>query len=315
MSGQDCVERSRARSTPGRCRWSAGVEAQAGCWLVLALLVSGCAAGRAFRKGRKRRAPATGTPRSRITPRAVQAEPRQRGVQDRARARDAERGARSHQRARELETKDQLDGALIEYRRALELDRTRTGSPRRGSVELERTIRDRIEATRPQAADRRRCASRRAAQGSAAAQPADRRLPRRQLHQREPARHPQLHRHRDRHQRHVRSASITDKAYTVRLEGVTLEQALQQICRPTSCSTRSSTRRRSSSSRTTPQKHAQYDELVVRVFYISHADAPELAQVDQHGHAHPDDAGAADDAAEQDRQHDHRARDRRRSWR
>ena len=27
------------------------------------------------------------------------------------------------------------------------------------------------------------------------------------------------------------------------------------------------------------QKHAQYDELVVRVFYISHADAPELAQM------------------------------------
>ena len=42
-----------------------------------------------------------------------------------------------------------------------------------------------------------------------------------------------------------------DKAYTVRLEDVTLEQALQQIMTANSSSTRSSTRRRSSSSPTT----------------------------------------------------------------
>ena len=39
------------------------------------------------------------------------------------------------------------------------------------------------------------------------------------------------------------------------------------------------------------QKHAQYDDLVVRVFYISHADVQEIVADHQHDHAHPEDGG------------------------
>ena len=59
-----------------------------------------------------------------------------------------------------------------------------------------------------------------------------------------------------------------------------------------------------------PAKHQQYDDLVIKVFFISHADATELSQTLAHHHAHPADGGAADDDAEQDREHDHRPRDR-----
>ena len=52
------------------------------------------------------------------------------------------------EKARELEAQDQLDAALMEYRRALDL----VGNDRLTQAkvaELERTIRERIEATRP----------------------------------------------------------------------------------------------------------------------------------------------------------------------
>ena len=62
--------------------------------------------------------------------------------------------ARDHiSRARDLEAKDQLDGALIEYRKALEMDATNRLAESR-AAELERTIRDRIESSAAAAADR-----------------------------------------------------------------------------------------------------------------------------------------------------------------
>ena len=52
-----------------------------------------------------------------------------------------------------------------------------------------------------------------------------------------------------------------------------------RCCRRTATTTRSRTRGRSSSSPISPPSTQQYDELVVEVFYISHADATELAQI------------------------------------
>jgi tetratricopeptide (TPR) repeat protein len=51
-------------------------------------------------------------------------------------------------RARELEDADQLDAAMREYRRALEFDTSNRLAASK-VAELERTIRDRIEASRP----------------------------------------------------------------------------------------------------------------------------------------------------------------------
>ena len=70
-----------------------------------------------------------------------------------------------------------------------------------------------------------------------------------------------------------------DKAYTVRLEDVTLEQALQQITAANQLFYKVLNPKTIIIIPDNAQKHAQYDDLVVRVFYISHADVAELAQV------------------------------------
>ena len=70
-----------------------------------------------------------------------------------------------------------------------------------------------------------------------------------------------------------------DKAYTVRLEDVTLEQALQQIMAANQLFYKILNPKTIIVVPDNAQKHAQYDDLVVRVFYISHADVAELAQI------------------------------------
>ena len=66
--------------------------------------------------------------------------------------RATQNAARDHiARARDLESKDQLDAALLEYHRAVELDGSNRLAAAR-AIELEKIIRDRIEATRPKPA-------------------------------------------------------------------------------------------------------------------------------------------------------------------
>src|SRR5215203_3652285 len=96
--------------------------------VLLATMATGCAAGRAFRKGQE----APDKPEYKITlERAMQT------------------AAQNHiSRARELEAADSLDAAMAEYKRAMELDATNRLAAAK-VAELERTVRDRIEATRP----------------------------------------------------------------------------------------------------------------------------------------------------------------------
>jgi general secretion pathway protein D len=119
-------------------------------FLALALL-TGCAAGRAFRRGEDRAR--VGDWDSAVTyyRTAVQADP------DKAEYRIAlERAMLNASRfhfdnARALEAKDQLDAALLEYRRTVEFDPGNTQALDR-VVQLEKVIRDRIEASRPKPA-------------------------------------------------------------------------------------------------------------------------------------------------------------------
>jgi type II secretory pathway component GspD/PulD (secretin) len=119
---------------------------------VLAIaLLTGCAAGRAFRRGEDRAR--VGDWDSAVTyyRTAVQADP------DKAEYRIAlERAMLNASRfhfdnARALEAKDQLDAALLEYRRTIEFDPGNTQAADR-VVQLEKVIRDRIEASRPKPA-------------------------------------------------------------------------------------------------------------------------------------------------------------------
>ena len=72
---------------------------------------------------------------------------------------------------------------------------------------------------------------------------------------------------------------FVDKPFTVSLDGVTIEEALQQVLSANQYYYKVVNPRTIIIIPDQPAKHTQYDELVVRVFYISHADATELAQI------------------------------------
>src|SRR5919201_6398052 len=116
--------------------------------LVLAVVASGCAAGRAFRRGEE--AARNGDWDAAVTymTKAVQAEP-DKAEYKIALERAMQTAAREHiSRGRELEEKNQPDSAIIEYRKALEMDASNRLAAQK-VAELEKVIRDRIEASRP----------------------------------------------------------------------------------------------------------------------------------------------------------------------
>ena len=243
--------------------------------VVLTLFVSGCAAGRAFRKGDEAaRAGDWDTAVQHYT-RAVQANPG-RPEYKIALERATQSASRDHiSRAHELEARDQLDAALLEYKRALELDGSNRLAAAR-AIELEKTIRDRIEATRPKPPIVGMLAEARKA-GTQLLSPT--------------APLPVVSFGPNASVRDILNfigsatginvtydQTYADKAYTVRLEDVTLEQALQQITAANQLFYKVLNPKTIIIIPDNAQKHAQYDDLVVRVFYISNADVSELAQ-------------------------------------
>jgi general secretion pathway protein D len=70
-----------------------------------------------------------------------------------------------------------------------------------------------------------------------------------------------------------------DRAYTVQLEGVTLEEALRQILSVNNLFYKVLNQRTLIVVPETPANRAKYDEQVIQTFYLSHADATEMAQL------------------------------------
>ena len=70
-----------------------------------------------------------------------------------------------------------------------------------------------------------------------------------------------------------------DRSITVNLEGVTLEQALQQIMVANQLFYKVLNERTILIAADTTQKRTQYEEQVIRTFFISHSDATELSQL------------------------------------
>ena len=120
--------------------------------LLLALaLLTGCAAGRAFRRGEDRARVGDWDAAVTYYRTAVQADPDKPEYRI-ALERAMLNASRAHfDNARALEAKDQLDAALLEYRRTIEFDPGNTQALDR-VVQLEKIIRDRIEASRPKPA-------------------------------------------------------------------------------------------------------------------------------------------------------------------
>jgi type II secretory pathway component GspD/PulD (secretin) len=116
-----------------------------------AALLTGCAAGRAFRRGEDRAR--VGDWDSAITyfRAAVQADPDKPEYKIELERAMLNASRQHFDNARALEAKDQLDAALLEYRRTVEFDPGNTQAADR-VVQLEKIIRDRLEASRPKPA-------------------------------------------------------------------------------------------------------------------------------------------------------------------
>jgi general secretion pathway protein D len=185
--------------------------------------------------------------------------------------------SRAHlEKAKDFESKDQLEAALGEYKQASEYDPSNRVATAK-VAELDRTIRERIEASRPKPpiiAMRERA---RAASAEPMLNPASRDPLKIEFNNTSlkdiltfVARYTGINITYDR--------DVTDRLTTVQLDGVTLEQALNQIMQMNQLSYKVVSDRSIFIFQDTPTKHAQYDEQVVRTFYLSHADATEVSQ-------------------------------------
>ena len=243
--------------------------------LVVAVFAAACGAGRAFRKGEE--AARNGDWDTAVTyfRQAVQEDP-DRPEFKIALERANQSAAQEHiSRARQFEEKDQLDMALVEYQKALETDSTNRLAASK-AAELERTIRDRIEASRPK--PRIETLREQARAVRPLLDPASR----------EPLKvsfnNASL---RDilRTLGEMAGINVTfdqqfqDRAYTINIDGVTFEQAVQQVMTANQKFYKVLDPRTIIVVDDNPTKHAQYDDLVVKVFYISHMDAQELSQL------------------------------------
>jgi general secretion pathway protein D len=247
--------------------------------LLLALLAStACTASRAFRRGQDAQRVGDWDAAVEHFTKAVQENPDSPEYKIQLR-RAQEEAARMHvERARDFESKDQLDSALMEYRRSLELIGT-DRIARAKVAELERTIRERIEATRPKPAIDTLREQARAQGAPPLLNPASR----------EPLR---LNFGTATSLRDIINfigtasginvtydAGYVDKPYSVTLDGVTVEEALQQVLSANQYYYKVTNSRTIIVIPDQPAKHQQYDDLVIKVFYVSHADATELVQL------------------------------------
>ncbi len=251
-----------------------------GKWLVvaaLAIAATGCAAGKAFRQGNDMMASGSLDEAVAAYRKATQEDPDNPNYKI-ALQRALLAASRAHlEKAREFEQQDQLEAALGEYRQASEYDPTNRSATAK-VAELDRTIRQRIEASRPrppieQMRERARAASQ---------------LPT-LLNFTTPL---PLIRFNNTSLKDVLAfiasatginvtydREVADRAITIQLDQATLEQALNQIMTMNGLSYKVINDRSIFVFPDTAPKHAIYDEQVVRTFYISHADATELTQI------------------------------------
>jgi general secretion pathway protein D len=247
------------------------------CVLVLALVAGGCAAGHSFQQGDV--AMRAGDLDQAVVHyrAAVQSAPDNANYKI-ALERAMLAASRLHfDRAKEFEAQDQLEAARGEYKLASEYDPSNRQAAAKVAA-LEQIIRQRVEATRPrppieQLRERARAASAEPILNPASREPLNLRFNRASL--------------RD-VLNFIASATginvtydrdVTDREATVQLDGVTLEQALQQILTVNQLSYKVLSERSILIFPDTPPKHTQYDEQVVRTFYVSHADVTELTQL------------------------------------
>ena len=245
--------------------------------LVLALLAGGCAAGKAFRQGESSMRAGNLDEAVAAYRKAVQAAPDNAtykiGLQ-----RAMQTASRAHiERAHDYEKQDQLEAALGEYKAASEYDPSNRLSTSK-VAELDRVIRDRIEAARPKPAiqalrERARAASAEPILNPASREPLN-------FHFNNVSLRDILNAIGAAHGISVSfDREFADRPATVNLDGVALEQALNQIMTMNQLSYKVLGDKSIFVFQDTPPKHAQYDDQVIRTFYLSHADSTEVQQI------------------------------------
>jgi general secretion pathway protein D len=249
--------------------------------LVLALLVSGCAASKAFRHGQESARVGDWDEAIKHFTKAVQASPENGEYRIHLRRAQDEAYHKHVERARELERRDDLEASLSEYRKALDIvanDRIVQSKV----AELERAIRERVEANRPKPRiDQLRTEARTLGQPPLL-NPADRTPLRINFGASSSLRDvinfigvsTGININYD--------AQFVDKPYgPVNLDGVTIEEALNQVLSANQYYYKVTNSKTILIIPDQPAKHQQYDDLVLKVFYINHADVTELASLVQ----------------------------------
>jgi type II secretory pathway component GspD/PulD (secretin) len=181
------------------------------------------------------------------------------------------------ERARQFDQKGEYENAIVEYRRTTEFDPSNRGAMMR-AAELERIVRDRFEASRPKPPiDEMKEQVRRQAQqpllNPASREPLDLRFTQASTQD---------------ILNFISSATGINVMYerdfrpapfSIQLEDVTLEDALNQIMAANQLWYKVINERTILVIPDNNQKRQQYEELVIRTFYISHADPQELSQM------------------------------------
>ena len=190
------------------------------------------------------------------------------------------RASREHIAAAEaLEAADDLTGALHEYRRAYALDPSH-GPTGVQIANLQQTLRERIEGARdPAPIEALREQARRDAQPPLLDPASD---------------EPLVLEFADANLRDILAfladagginvtydydADFDDRSYSVSLAGVTFEEALERILSANGAFYKVVTPRTIVVVADSPEKRAAYAELVIRTFYVSHADVQALAEL------------------------------------
>ena len=194
--------------------------------VILALMVAGCAAARSFRKGEEASSLGNWDEAVAEYTKAVQENPDKTEYKI-ALERATQNAARDHiARARDLESKDQLDAALLEYHRAVELDGIEPSCRRAGDRTRENHSRPHRSHRPKPAIDKLREEARRT-NGPLLSPTAP--LPVVSFGPNASVRDILNFIGTATGINVTYDQAYQDKAYTVRLEDVTLEQALQQI--------------------------------------------------------------------------------------
>lgn len=245
--------------------------------VTVAVLVAGCAAGRAFRRGEAAAAAGDWDTAVAYLTRAVQDDP-DRPEYKAALERASAFASRGHfTRGRELEEKGDLHAALAEYRRAVEYDGTNRPAIAK-AAELEARIRERAEVQRPPSKLEQMREEARRRMAEPILNPASR----------EPLKVVFNNASLRDILNFIGSAtginvtydqSFQDRAFSIELVGVTLEQALNQIMRASGLFYKVLDERTILVIADNPQNRAKFEEQVIRTFYLSHADATEVTQI------------------------------------